>query len=77
MKTIQIVVDEKLLRAADREARQSKRNRSQLFREAMQEYLRRRKIREMEERDRAGYEKTPQSEEEVAPWEAIQAWPED
>ena len=36
METIQVVLDKKLLQAADREARRSKRNRSALERDALQ-----------------------------------------
>jgi metal-responsive CopG/Arc/MetJ family transcriptional regulator len=70
METIQIVLDKKLLRAADQAARRTKRNRSALVRDALREHLRRLEIRDREERDRAGYSKQRQSRDEVSAWEA-------
>ena len=55
METVQIVIDKDLLRAADQAARRTKRNRSALIRDALREHLRRLRVREAEERDRAGY----------------------
>lgn len=75
METIQIVLDAKLLRAADLAARRTKQNRSALVREALREHLRRLEIRAMEERDRAGYLKMPQKRDEAQAWEAEAAWP--
>jgi len=74
MKTIHVVFDTKLLRAADRAARRAKLNRSALIREALREHLRRLEVRELEERDRKGYHTTPQ--ESDACWESEAAWPE-
>jgi metal-responsive CopG/Arc/MetJ family transcriptional regulator len=75
MQTIQVVLDEQLLKAADHAARRSKKNRSELMREALREHLRRLEIKAMEERDREGYAKYPQKTEEAAAWEAEAAWP--
>jgi metal-responsive CopG/Arc/MetJ family transcriptional regulator len=75
METIQIVLDKKLLRAADQAARRTKRNRSALVRDALREHLRRLEIRDREERDRAGYSKQRQSRDEVSAWEAEAVWP--
>jgi metal-responsive CopG/Arc/MetJ family transcriptional regulator len=74
MKTIQVVLDEALLRAADREAKQRKINRSELIRTALAEHLRQRRIAEMEEREREAYRRHPPVEFEV--WEKVQVWPE-
>ena len=41
METVQMVLDKKLLQATDRAARQTKRNRSALVRDALREHLRR------------------------------------
>lgn len=75
MEIVQIVLDEKLLRAADQAARRTKRNRSALVRDALREHLRRLAIRDREERDRAGYSKKRQSRDEAGDWEAEAAWP--
>jgi metal-responsive CopG/Arc/MetJ family transcriptional regulator len=75
METVQIVLDKKLLRAADRAARRTKRNRSALVRDALREHLRRLEIRDREERDRAGYSKPLRSRDEASAWEAEAVWP--
>jgi metal-responsive CopG/Arc/MetJ family transcriptional regulator len=75
METIQIVIDSKLLQAADRAARRTKLNRSALVRAALREHLRTLEIRSLEERDRQGYERVPQDEAGGA-WESEAAWPE-
>jgi metal-responsive CopG/Arc/MetJ family transcriptional regulator len=77
METIQVVLDSRLLKAADRAAKRSKRNRSALIREALREHLRRLRIEELEMRDRAGYAKYPDDPAECARWEAEAAWPEE
>ncbi len=75
METIQIVLDEKLLKATDRAARLTKRNRSALVRDALREHLRRLEVLSMEERDREGYARQPEAAEEARHWEAEAAWP--
>lgn len=74
METIQVVLDSELLRAADRTARRAKLNRSALIRDALREYLRRQEIRELEERDRKGYEVSREGDE-LSRWESEAAWP--
>lgn len=75
METIQVVLDKKLLHAADQAARRTKRNRSALVREALREHLRRLEMQAGEERDREGYRRRPQARQESSPWEAEAAWP--
>lgn len=77
MSTIQVVLDEDLLRAADQAAEQVGVNRSALIRDALREHLRRLRVRRLEERDRAGYERYPDSPEDLAVWEEVAAWPGD
>jgi metal-responsive CopG/Arc/MetJ family transcriptional regulator len=77
METVQIVLDKKLLSAADQAARRSKVNRSALVREALREHLRRLDLKAREERDREGYSRLPQSRDESHLWEAEGAWPEE
>ena len=76
MQTIQVVLSSALLRAADGAAKRARVNRSALVREALREHQKRLKMRELEARDRAGYEEHPQSAAEVADWERVAAWPE-
>ena len=77
METIQVVLDTKLLKAADIAAKRQKVNRSALIRQALQEHLRHLLVMEMEERDRRGYQAQPQRVEEYRLWEDAAAWPED
>jgi metal-responsive CopG/Arc/MetJ family transcriptional regulator len=76
METIQVVLDKKLLEAADRAARRTKQNRSALVREALRGHLRQLEKLALENRDREGYAKRPQGRDESAAWEAEAAWPE-
>jgi len=76
METIQVVIDEDLLRATDRVAERTKMKRSALVREALREYLKRARYQELERRDREGYEKHPATGELVA-WEGVATWAEE
>jgi metal-responsive CopG/Arc/MetJ family transcriptional regulator len=75
MQTIQVVLEEDLLRAADRAARRLKVNRSMLVRQALRAHLASLARRAREEADRAGYERVPADREAV--WEKAGAWPEE
>ncbi|MBV8827628.1 MAG: ribbon-helix-helix protein, CopG family [Acidobacteriaceae bacterium] len=77
MEIIQVVLDQKLLKAADIAAKKRKVNRSALIRQALEEHLKRLHVRDLEERDRRGYHAKPQRKEEYLPWEDAAAWPED
>lgn len=77
MHTIQVVLDEKLLRAADRTARRLKQNRSALLRDALREHLARLAVKEKERLDREGYLRKPYDAAEMAVWDKVLAWPED
>ena len=76
MQTIQVVLDENLLAATDRAAQACQLNRSALVREALHTYLKQLRVREMEERDRRGYEEHPAGDGELDAWEQVVAWPE-
>jgi metal-responsive CopG/Arc/MetJ family transcriptional regulator len=75
MKIVQIVLDKKLLNAADQAAKRTRRNRSALMRDALREHLRRLELRASEERDRQGYSRQPQADAETKAWESEAAWP--
>jgi metal-responsive CopG/Arc/MetJ family transcriptional regulator len=76
MQTIQIVLDEKLLSAADIAAKRRKVNRSALIREALWRHLEHLRELELEEQDRRGYLAKPQRKEEFRVWEDAAVWPE-
>jgi len=77
VETIQVVLDAKLLKAADTAAKRQNVNRSALIRQALQEHLKRLRILDLEERDRRGYQARPQRVEEYRPWEETAAWPDE
>jgi metal-responsive CopG/Arc/MetJ family transcriptional regulator len=77
MATIQVVIEDRLLRAADRMAKKRQVNRSALFREALRAYLKNAHFRDLERREREAYERTPEDPSEVALWEGVAAWPEE
>lgn len=77
MATIQIVLDNELLEAADKAAKTGNVNRSALIRQALQTHLKRLHVLELEERDRRGYLAQPQREEEYMPWVEAAVWSED
>jgi metal-responsive CopG/Arc/MetJ family transcriptional regulator len=77
MEIVQIVLDKKLLHAADQAAKRSRRNRSALVRDALREYLRRLELRASEERDRQGYLGHSQADGEARAWESEATWPEE
>ncbi|MGA2186304.1 MAG: ribbon-helix-helix protein, CopG family [Bryobacteraceae bacterium] len=78
METIQVVLDARLLQATDRVARRRKTNRSALIRDAIRAHLRSLEIRDLEERDRKGYQAVASGQDdELLRWEAEAAWPVD
>ncbi|MFZ0321361.1 MAG: ribbon-helix-helix protein, CopG family [Candidatus Sulfotelmatobacter sp.] len=78
MQIVQVVLDKKLLQAADQAAKRTRRNRSALVRDALREHLRRLELRASEERDRQGYLRESQAADaEVRGWEAEAVWPEE
>lgn len=76
METIRVVLDTKLLRAADLAAKRQRVNRSALVRQALEEHLSRLRELELEEQDRRGYMARPQRDDELRVWEDAAAWPE-
>lgn len=76
METIQVVLDSKLLKAADAAAKRQKVNRLELIRRALRDHLGRLRVADLEERDQRGYEARPQRIAEYRPWEEVAAWPE-
>lgn len=75
MKTIRILLDKKLLEAADRAARRTKKNRSALIRDALRDHLQQLKLQVQEKRDRQGYKRNPSSGDELRLWNKEAVWP--
>ncbi len=77
METIQVVLEEDLLKAADRAARKLKTNRSALFRDALRAHLKRIDASEREKRDREGYERYPDLLDRPGVWDQVADWPDE
>ena len=75
MPTIQIVLDKKLLEAAESAAKRQYVTRSALIREALQRHLKHLHELQLEEQDRRGHLAKPQHEREYRVWEETASWP--
>lgn len=74
MKTVQMTLDEDLVRAVDAAARQLRTSRSAFARRALREALRRLSVRGLERQHRRGYEGRPVKRGEFSGWEKEQEW---
>jgi metal-responsive CopG/Arc/MetJ family transcriptional regulator len=77
METIQVVLEEDLLKAADRAVRKLKTNRSALMREALRSHLRRLDQIEKEKADREGFTRYPDSLDRPDVWDEVADWPDE
>jgi metal-responsive CopG/Arc/MetJ family transcriptional regulator len=80
MKTIQMTIDEPLLKQLDEEASRENIARSALIRIALTAELRRRRQAELERQDIEAYRLQPETPEELAElkqWAKVQDWGED
>lgn len=77
METIRVVLEERLLRAADKAVRQLRTNRSGLVRDALRQHSRGLQIRELEAPDCQGYERLPESGPAAEAWDRVTAWPDE
>jgi metal-responsive CopG/Arc/MetJ family transcriptional regulator len=74
MRTVQMTLDDTLIDAVDRVAKEQNTNRSAFTRKALQDALVRYKLEQQEIKHRRGYEKDPVSPDEFSVWQAEQAW---
>lgn len=74
MRTIQMTLDDDLVKAVDRVSKRLHTNRSAFTRKALREALSRYSIEQLELKHRQGYERHPISTDEFSIWEAEQAW---
>ena len=74
MKTVQMTLDEELVRAVDRVARKLGTSRSAFARDALREALAQVRARGLEKRHRAGYARLPVRRGEFGAWEGEQVW---
>ena len=76
VETIQVVMEDSLLRRVDKAAKRLRMNRSALVREALRHHLLQLQARQREEADRRGYDRVPE-DEDLAAWNRVLAWPKD
>ena len=74
MKTVQLSLDETLLKRIDRATRKLGIPRSDFIRQALELSLRDLAIAELEQRHRAGYQRSPVVPGEFDIWESEQVW---
>ena len=77
MRTIQMTLDDDLVKAVDRISKQLRTNRSAFTRKALREALARYSREQLERKHRQGYERNPVDTDEFSVWEAEQAWGEE
>lgn len=77
MRTVQMTLDESLVRDVDRVAKRLGTTRSAFARDALRAALERLRVEELERRHREGYTRHPVTRAEHAVWEGEQVWPDD
>ena len=74
MKTVQMTLDQALVKAVDKAAKRLKKSRSAFARDALRKALENLRIAELEEKHRRGYENTSVEPLEFSVWETEHAW---
>lgn len=74
MKTIQMTLDEDLVKAVDRVSKQLNTSRSAFTRKALREALARYSLEQLERKHREGYARNPTATDEFSVWETEQVW---
>lgn len=74
MRTVQMTLDEDLVKAVDKAAKQLGTTRSAFAREALRSALTKVRIMELERKHREGYSHRPVRHGEFSVWESEQVW---
>lgn len=74
MKTIQMTLDDDLVKAVDRVSKELQTTRSAFTRKALRDALTRYSLEKLERKHRRGYEQYPVAADEFSVWETEQAW---
>jgi metal-responsive CopG/Arc/MetJ family transcriptional regulator len=74
LRTIQMTLEDDLVKAVDRVSKELSTNRSAFTRQALRDALVRYKIEKLERRHQQGYERYPISADEFSIWESEQDW---
>ena len=74
MRTVQMTIDDDLIKEVDRIAKQLRTSRSAFTRMALREAIARCHIEQLEKKHRQGYEQNPVVPDEFSVWENEQVW---
>ena len=74
MRTIQMTLDDDLVKAVHRVSKELNTSRSAFTRRALKDALARYKLEQLERKHRRGYEQNPVATDEFSVWETEQAW---
>ena len=74
MRTIQMTLDDDLVKAVDRVSKKLHTSRSAFARKALRDALARYSLELLERKHRRGYERHPVAADEFSVWETEQAW---
>jgi len=74
MRTIQMTLDDDLVKAVDRISKRLNTSRSAFTRKALREALARYSVEQLEQKHRRGYERQPVASDEFLVWESEQSW---
>jgi len=74
MRTIQMTLDDDLVKAVDRVSKKLHKSRSAFTRRALREALERLNLEQLERKHQQGYKLHPAAEEEFSVWEMEQTW---
>jgi metal-responsive CopG/Arc/MetJ family transcriptional regulator len=74
MRTIQMTLDDNLVKTVDRVVKDLHTTRSAFTRDALRQAVRILQVRRLEEKHRTGYAREPVAKHEFAAWEPEQKW---
>ncbi len=74
MRTIQMTLDDDLVKSVDHVSKLLNTSRSAFTRKALREALARYNLEQLERKHREGYERNPITGDEFSVWESEQAW---
>jgi metal-responsive CopG/Arc/MetJ family transcriptional regulator len=74
MRTVQMTLDDDLVKVVDHVSKQLQTSRSAFTRKALREALARYNLEQMELKHRQGYDQHPVAADEFSVWETEQAW---
>jgi len=74
MKTVQMTLDDNLVKALDSAAKKLGTTRSGFTREALRSALKATRVKELQSKQREGYKRKPVKRGEFSAWESEQVW---